>query len=209
MAHNSPKIFRLRDIHGSDSLRVKRSFEVVSGPALDQAGYPEPDSPLLDALAVRYLVTRRQVGDGWGLVNSAEAPVYENLEVHPRAYLVGVGAAAGAEGSESVRFESDGEDRIVLAVEGGSGGELILTDSFYPGWQAWVDGEPVSIRRADEAFREVLVPPGMHTVEFRYEPASFRVGLFLSLLTLAALTAAAATVHLLGRSSASATAVRP
>jgi len=109
---------------------------------------------------------------------------------------------------EAVRFESDGEDRIVVAVEGGSGGELILTDSFYPGWRAWVDGEPVSIRRADEAFRGVPVPPGTHTVEFRYEPASFRVGLFLSLLTLAALTAAAATVHLLGRSSASATAAR-
>jgi len=208
MAHNSPMIFGLRDIHGSDSLRVKRSFELVSGPDLDQASYPEPDSPLLDALSVRYLVTRRQVGDGWRLASSVEAPVYENLEVHPRAYLVEEGAAAGAQGPETVRFESDGEDRIVFAVEGGSGGELILTDSFYPGWRAWVDGEPVSIRRADEAFRGVLVPPGTHTVEFRYEPASFRVGLFLSLLALGALTAAAATLHLLGRASASATAAR-
>ena len=112
------------------------------------------------------------------------------------------------QGSGAVRFESDGLDRIVLAVEGGSGGELILTDSFYPGWRAWVDGEPVSIRRADEAFRGVPVPPGTHTVEFRYEPASFRVGLFLSLLALAALTGAAATLHLLGRASASATAAR-
>jgi len=199
MAHNSPMIFGLRDIHGSDSLRVRRSFELVSGPKLDQANYPEPDSPLLDALGVKYLVTRREVGEGWRPVDELEAPIYENLEVHPRAYVV---SDDESDGSVPARFERDEPNHVTLTVVAGSPGTLVLTDSYYPGWRAWVDGERRPINQANHAFRGIPIPSGRHEVEMRYEPGSFRVGLFVSLAALSALVAAGAALYLASRDRA-------
>jgi hypothetical protein len=204
MAHNSSVIFALRDIHGSDSLRLRRSFELVAGPALDQANYPPPDSPLMDTLGVRYLVTRRTLSYPWKLVHDAEAPIYENTRALPRAYLQRVGqepwAPKFASGGRrrlascpdgSASFERDDPDAIALKVTTSRPAQLTLTDSYYPGWRASVDGKSAPIYRVNYAFRGIPVSAGKHTVELRYEPATFRVGLFLSLLALAALAAAA------------------
>ena len=57
---------------------------------------------------------------------------------------------------------------------------LVVSDSFYPGWEATVDGEPVKIYRANQAFRAIVMPAGKHEVEFRYRPKSFRYGAWIS-----------------------------
>lgn len=62
---------------------------------------------------------------------------------------------------------------------------LVVSDAYYPGWQATLDGEAAELLRANVAFRAVAVPAGEHIVEFRYEPRSVRVGLWISLLSLA------------------------
>jgi hypothetical protein len=62
---------------------------------------------------------------------------------------------------------------------------LLLADTWYPGWQAYIDGEPASLRRGNVAFRAVFVPAGAHTVEFRYVPHTFVLGLRLSLAGIA------------------------
>ncbi len=62
-------------------------------------------------------------------------------------------------------------------------GILVLADSFYPGWRAYVDGKEGKILRANLFFRGVLLPPGNHRVVFRYEPASFRYGLIITVAT--------------------------
>jgi hypothetical protein len=67
---------------------------------------------------------------------------------------------------------------------------LVLTDTYYPGWTAVVDGKNSPIYRADYAFRAVPVPAGNHSVEFRYRPQSFSSG--LAIASGAALLAAAA-----------------
>lgn len=57
---------------------------------------------------------------------------------------------------------------------------LVLTDTWYPGWTARVDGREARLWRANHAFRAVSVPPGEHLVEFRYEPAWLMLGLAIS-----------------------------
>lgn len=63
-------------------------------------------------------------------------------------------------------------------------GALVLADSFYPGWRAYVDGSESEVLRANFFFRAVSLPAGEHLVEFRYRPASFTIGLAISLATL-------------------------
>jgi uncharacterized membrane protein YfhO len=66
-------------------------------------------------------------------------------------------------------------------------GYLVLTDTYYPGWRATVDGQPAEILEANHAFRAVQLDRGEHTVTFEYEPLSFRLGAWLTLLALVVL----------------------
>jgi hypothetical protein len=59
-------------------------------------------------------------------------------------------------------------------------GFLIIGDVWYPGWRAWVDGQPAPVLRAYTTLRAVPVPAGAHVVILRYEPLSVRLGLALS-----------------------------
>ena len=84
---------------------------------------------------------------------------------------------------EPLAVEPDG---YVFAVASARRQFLVLSDSYYPGWEAEVDGVPVPIHRANMAFRAVVVPEGKHTVEFRYRPDSFYYGAGVSAFTLVA-----------------------
>lgn len=56
------------------------------------------------------------------------------------------------------------------------GGFLVLSEIYYDGWEARIDGQPEPIYRADYTLRFVGVPPGNHHIEFVYRPRSFRLG---------------------------------
>ena len=71
----------------------------------------------------------------------------------------------------------------------GGGDYRIITQNAMPGWRAWVDGQPQDIYLADGIFMGVPLPKGADQVRTSYEPASFRLGLFLSLLGLLGLLA--------------------
>lgn len=63
-------------------------------------------------------------------------------------------------------------------------GYLVFSDSYYPGWKAFLDGQPVPLYRANYLFRAVRAPAGNHTVEFLFEPAILRLGYDLTLMSL-------------------------
>jgi hypothetical protein len=89
---------------------------------------------------------------------------------------------AGPDGlAEIVGYEAG---RVEIRTTSSHPAYLVLSDAFFPGWRASVDGSPVRILRADYAFRAVRVPAGTHEAVFRYAPASFRIGAGLSLLGL-------------------------
>jgi len=58
-----------------------------------------------------------------------------------------------------------------------------------PGWRAWVDGVETPLHMANGALSALRLPPGRHQVHLAYEPASARLGLAISALTLVLLLA--------------------
>ena len=90
---------------------------------------------------------------------------------------------AGAE--ERVQVVAETPERITLDVTLASPGLLVVSDTWYPGWRARVDGETARILRADHAFRALALTAGAHRVELAYAPLSFRLGAALSALGLA------------------------
>ena len=78
-------------------------------------------------------------------------------------------------------------DRITLRTSSSENGVLFLSEVFYPGWKAKVDGQPAEILPADYMFRAIPLEKGSHDVEFVYDPDSLRLGANVS--TIAAIIA--------------------
>lgn len=85
--------------------------------------------------------------------------------------------AAGVGRAEIVKHEpAEVEVRVVTDEPA----YLVLTDNYYDGWTATIDGEPTDILRANHTFRAVPVPAGNHTIVFRFEPRSLTIGFAIS-----------------------------
>jgi uncharacterized membrane protein YfhO len=72
---------------------------------------------------------------------------------------------------------------IRLQVNAPEAGFVVLTDTYYPGWQAMVDGQPGRIWPANLAFRAVAVEAGRHEIDFKYLPRTFTFGLWTSMIS--------------------------
>ncbi len=77
-----------------------------------------------------------------------------------------------------VRYEADD---VIISVSTPRPGFLLLLDTYFSGWKAFIDEQETTIYRADYNFRAVAVPAGRSTVHFKYRPLSFRIGLALAI----------------------------
>jgi len=64
-----------------------------------------------------------------------------------------------------------------------SAAALVLSQTWFPGWKATVDGGEVPVLRADMALTGILIPAGLHEVRFMFQPLSFRIGAAITVLT--------------------------
>lgn len=101
-------------------------------------------------------------------------------------------ASHAGEASDQVSVTSYQSDIVRLQTQVNRPRFLVLSDSFYPGWEASIDGSPTHIYRTNVLVRGVSVPAGKHFVEFTYRPRSFRIGLGVSAAGLVSLAALAA-----------------
>jgi uncharacterized membrane protein YfhO len=62
---------------------------------------------------------------------------------------------------------------------------LIVSETFYPGWEATVDGKPEPIYEVFGALRGVVLESGSHRVEMRYQPGVVTLGAALSFSAMA------------------------
>ena len=101
------------------------------------------------------------------------ALLYEPLDVEP--------APIDSGSTARVDIASYAPDEIVLSVETDAPRLLVLSEIYYPaGWEASIDGADAAIVRANHMLRAVMVPEGAQQVVLRFDPASHRVGVWIS-----------------------------
>ncbi|MCZ2149722.1 MAG: YfhO family protein [Bryobacterales bacterium] len=86
------------------------------------------------------------------------------------------------EGEDEVRLVRHTSDRIDMEVRLPCRGLVVLAETMFPGWEAWVDGKPARIWEAYGTMRSVVVEGGSHRVSMRYRPRSVYAGAGLSFL---------------------------
>jgi uncharacterized membrane protein YfhO len=85
-----------------------------------------------------------------------------------------------------LRYESQ---ELQLDVESAAPAYLVTSEVNYPGWRAFIDGQPQPLYYTDIAFRGLPVPAGRHTVTMRFQPAILWQGAAVSLISWAGLAA--------------------
>jgi hypothetical protein len=71
---------------------------------------------------------------------------------------------------DAVQFVSYASKDIVLAANAAAASILLLSDHFHPDWKVFVDRRPADLLRCNFLMRGVYLPPGSHTVEFKFQP---------------------------------------
>ncbi len=89
-----------------------------------------------------------------------------------------------------VQIQSYMPNKIILTTDTNTNQLLFLSDTYYPGWKAFIDpttnagqGE-TKIYRADYAFRSIIVPVGKHTIVFTYDSISFKIGFSVTVVSM-------------------------
>lgn len=81
----------------------------------------------------------------------------------------------GLAGGE-VQIEAYGLNEVRLTAVMPAAGFVVLSDTYYPGWQATLNGQPTPIYRANSIVRAVFVPAGEHELIFTFWPSDFVIG---------------------------------
>lgn len=196
-------MYGLEDVRGATAM----TFAPL-GSDIFQPLWPVTDlaHPELAMMNVRFAVIG--AGDalpaGWREVKTdRQSKLIENERVLPRAFLPRrvrgdanvaaemktatdfadlawiEGAGEGANGAGTVAVAREGT-RLRLDANLESGAWVVVTQTAWPGWRAYLDGRRVRTFRANAAFLAVYVPAGRHEVRLRYLPQSFVTGRTIS-----------------------------
>lgn len=84
----------------------------------------------------------------------------------------------------SVRRYAPGRVTIDLSSPSPAGASLIVSENFYPGWQARVDGKPARLGRADLTLIGVELPPGSKTVDLEFTSPAYERGKMITLVAI-------------------------
>jgi hypothetical protein len=158
--------------------------------------HPGPDARLyeLEGAAPRATVVgaQRVAGSPDEALDAVTDPGFDPTRlVVTEERLPGLAESEGAPAG-SARIVRTEADRLEVVADAERDGLLVVSDAWFPGWTATVDGRPADVERVNYVFRGVRVRAGTHVVEFAYRPLSWRVGWIVSLLALLGIAAAVA-----------------
>ncbi|MFN8447151.1 MAG: flippase [Anaerolineae bacterium] len=151
------------------------------------------DSPILDALSVRYLVSGKSTDlaiDDYALAYEDDAVrIWENRDAYPFAYAIREG---GAIIPAAITSDSGREKFIDITIPDDSYRSLVVSESYAPGWRAYArpqGADEDQEQQVDVALHagnlQLVTLPGAGdwTVRVVYSPASFQIGLFASFIS--------------------------
>ena len=136
---------------------------------------------------VRWLPCARYVKDGQSALVQlldVEFDVSKEVILETSAPMLASGCDVSDEMLDLAQARITGESpgRVIIETQATVSGWLLLSDVWYPGWIATVDGQIAEVLQADYLFRAVSLDAGVHQVVFRYNPLSFRLGFWVSLI---------------------------
>jgi hypothetical protein len=110
--------------------------------------------------------------------------VHRNRDFVPRAWVAPAGgdlAALEAPPTPGGATVTEyGSTALTVQADAPQAGYLILSELWYPGWTATVDGGAATIEQAAGALRAIPVPAGRSTVELHFWPIMWSWGLILA-----------------------------
>jgi uncharacterized membrane protein YfhO len=80
-------------------------------------------------------------------------------------------------------------DEIVIEAALPKPALVVVSEQFFPGWNARVDGVPTALVNVNAALMGAMVPAGNHRLTLRFVPKSVMMGTMVSLATLSAIIA--------------------
>jgi hypothetical protein len=202
VAENIPKV------DGFCSLHLREEWDVdalLYGFYLDLPQTNTPADPLLDFLGVSQISAPNTIF-AWQarkaflpLATAGQRPIFasdaevlrqlnsKSFDPRQTVYLPlsARSKVAVTNGSNAkVIFQQFGTQQARLTVEAPAPALVVIAQSFYHDWHAYVDSKPVPLLRANHAFQALEVSAGQHEVTLHYEDSIFRLGALLSALTL-------------------------
>ena len=151
--------------------------------------YSGPDADIYansSALPRAFVVSNQQtIAREQSQLLAVESPTFQRRSVvvtdHP---LAGIPVDAPRSSAGAARIISYAPDQVRVTVHASRESVLVLTDGYFPGWTASVNGRSANVERVDYLLRGVRVGSGTSTVIFRYQPGSWRLGWIISLIAL-------------------------
>lgn len=86
--------------------------------------------------------------------------------------------------TDLVKIDNISDTHVEIKTETASKAFLVLSDVYYPGWEATIDGKSTRIFQTNYLQRGIKLPKGKHTVKFEFRPRSFRIGAGISTASL-------------------------
>ena len=187
-------VYELEDITGNTPLRLDafEQFEANVGSwrrwqllnVLYVLGDRDLDGPGLERVYEEGEIKVYRVGDplprAWVVYDAQTASDQEAIAIlnsegfHPlHAAILAPDAAPaslpqGADPGSPAQVLESSPGRLVLGIEPSGDGLLVVSQPFYPGWRATVDGEPAPIHRVDYLFQGLQVQAASRRVELSY-----------------------------------------
>lgn len=190
---NTNMLHEIQIVSGYASIVNKQYSDYISYKKSDDPTgitLPRPSMPELDELGVKYVITAGRYRDEleknnqYKMVFAYTDPriertfyLYKNLKMYPRVFVLN-------EKNEMIgkaTIASYTPNKVVVRVESPHSGRLVLTDVYYPGWNAYVDGKKEAIQKY-KIFKSALLKQGTHVVHFVYKPNFLYSTAFVSIV---------------------------
>jgi hypothetical protein len=98
-------------------------------------------------------------------------------------YIWRVNGTERIEGVDDYKILYENPQKLVFDISSGKPTDILIKKTYYPGWEASVNGSSVSIQNG-KPFMKITVDGGRSYVEITYDPLSFKVGSLISLVTM-------------------------